>query len=36
MQSGFDNEVGFTNVEFEVPLGHKQGSWRLRFGMHIN
>lgn len=29
MQSGLYNEVGFINVEFEVPLGHKQGSWRL-------
>lgn len=29
MQSGLYDEVGFINVEFEVPLGHKQGSWRL-------
>lgn len=30
MQSGLYNEVGFINVEFEVPLGHKQGSWRFK------
>ena len=29
MPSGLYDEVGFINVEFEVPLGHKQGSWRL-------